>query len=348
MEIENVAVVETTNEPTVPENGEEQPSNAAPDAGLSPEERADAELAALYDKLNATEGEENPEESGENADQPDEEALEPENPAIEAPKSWSAEMKEKWAELPPAAQEYIAQREREAHDQISRMGQELGHYRPVGELVGQYQHVFDRNGVTFEDGFNRLMAAQELLERDPLKGLAAIAQTFGVDLVKAFGGQAQGQRPQNPEVSHLQRKISQLEGMLTSQQRNQYAQQIAEQRQILSATEQQVAAWSEGKEHFETVRQKMAQLINSGLANDLDDAYEQAIMLDKDIRQQVEAKREAERQAKEREAQEKAVQQAKRAAKTNTGKRSARPNPGKNWDDDAYLSSLYDSVVGSA
>ena len=68
---------------------------------------------------------------------PDAEKAEPATPAIDPPVSWSREMREKWTGLPPEAQQYIAQRESEAHSQISRLGQQVKAIEPVVKTLEQ-------------------------------------------------------------------------------------------------------------------------------------------------------------------------------------------------------------------
>jgi hypothetical protein len=326
----------------------------------------DAALGAVFDKINA--GPEAPEGDPEHgkepvsADQPQEPVVDPAPvvQAIEPPAAWSAEKKALWPSLSPDAQAYIAERESKAHGQISRQGMELSQLKPIGELRTQYQEVFDRNGVDFVEGFHTIMQMQTLLEKDPIKGLATIAQTFGVDLAKAFGGQApqqsddptQPQQPQTPQLTQLLQKVSQLEGILTEQQRATIAQQTAAARQAVETASQEIAKWSEGKAHFEDVKPVMTKLFESGAADTLDEAYEMAVAKLPDVRQKIEAsKKEAEAarlaadQKKAREEQEKTVAAAKRAAKTNGGNRPARAAPSGKWDDDSNLSAIYDQAA---
>ncbi len=322
---------------------------------------SDDSLSAIFDKIQdgpeAPEGD--PDEDGktDSADQPTEPDAEPAAvQAIEPPAAWSAEKKAMWPTLSPDAQAYIAERESKAHGQISQMGQQLSQLKPVGELRTQYQDVFDRNGMDFVEGFHVLMQAQNLLESDPLKGIAAIAQTFGVDLAKAFGGQApQDGQPQpapTPEIQRLEREVSQLRGILTEQQRATIATQTAEARRMVEASSQEIGTWSQDKPFHEDLAPTMAELFKQGVANTLDEAREMALIRHPDIRQKVEASRkEAEAattlaaQKKAREEQEKAVAAAKRAAKTNGGNRAAAAAPTGRWDDDKNLGAIFDSVA---
>jgi hypothetical protein len=326
---------------------------------------SDDSLNAIYDKIQAgpeaPEGDPDDPVDDDSADQPTEPEDEPAvTQAIAAPAAWSAEKKALWPTLSPDAQQYIADRESKAHGQISQMGQQLSQLKPVGELRSQYQDVFDRNGMDFVEGFHTLMAAQNLLEQDPMKGIAAIAQTFGIDLAQAFGGQAQqpqGQQPQSapaPEIQRLQHQIQKLEGILTEQQRATIATQTAEARRMVEASSQEIGNWAKDKPFHDDLAPTMAEFFKTGVANTLDEAREMALIRHPEIREKVEASRkEAEAASalaakeKARKEQEKVVAAAKRAAKTNGGNRIASVSPAGRWDDDKNLGAIFDSVAAS-
>lgn len=334
--------VAPANEPAVTEDA--AAANSQPAETNAPD--PDAELSALYDKITTPEDEGSTEPEGaEDTDQPSEDDAEPveETPAIVAPDSWSAEMKEQWASLPAPAQEYVAQREKEAHSQISRMGQELSQWKPIAELRDKTQHLFDRQGVDFKSGLERLLHAQSVLDQNPLQGIAAIAQTYGVDLAQAFGGQPQ--QAVNPEFARLQQELNQAKAVLTNQQREDMARKAREERELSTWAAQQVEAWRGDKEYLDEVQPIMQKLLEAGVATDLDDAYQTAIYRHPEVRAKIEAAKQAEIEAKSRAEQEKALKEAKRAARINTGDRPAMPKPQGKWDDDSYLAQVYDAVA---
>lgn len=144
---------------------------------------------------------------------PDAEQKQALTPAIQPPQSWSAEEKAEWATLTPKAQEAIARREREATQALSRLGNEVKSVEPIKHVVEQYQDVFQRNGVTAEDGISRLLAANRALEDDPYSAIATLAEAYGVDLNRfANGQQSAGNVP--PEVGQLHQRIAYLESKL--------------------------------------------------------------------------------------------------------------------------------------
>lgn len=339
-EIEAVAAEPAAPE-VVPAPEPAQEGIPAVDAPVDP----DAELGAIYDRLNSSDQGSEGGPAEEIADQPNVEGAEPEVlPAINAPDAWSAEIREKWASLPRDVQEYVAKREKDAHSRISQMGQELSQYKPLAELRTKTLDVFDRHGMTPEQGFERLVYAQQVLDQNPLQGLAAIAQSYGIDLAKAFGGQ-QAQQPNDPRFAALQSELEQARAILTNQQRDQTAAQMRAERDAEAWAAKTVEEWVVGKEHFDLVREDMQKLLSAGVAENLDEAYETAILRNPELREKVEAAKRAEADKKAQEERERAAKEAKRAAKVNTGNKPAIPKPKGKWDNDDWLSSAYDAVT---
>lgn len=245
-------------------------------------------------------------------------------PAIDAPVSWTAEQKAKWATLPPDTQAYIAQRDKESHEAISRAGQQIKAFEPIGKVIEQFAHVFQKNGLQPHDGIARMMAVNEMLEANPRAAIAEIAKAYGVNL---SGETEQNASPENARVAELEAKLAKVESHLTAQQR----QQLQAENNALA---REIADFAKDKPHFESVRKVMAGLMNSGAAETMQDAYDKAIYADPTIRQslQVEAQTRAEEQRKVDEA--KRVAAAKKAAGVNVRSSPGQSNATRTLDDD--------------
>ncbi len=312
-------------------------------------ENDDAALEALYDKIAGAEkpAQETTAAPAEAAaepvpDQPQTEGPAPDAnaPASEAPQSWSAEKKAMWAAIPPEAREYIAQRETEAHQQISRLGHEIARYRPVGELLDAHQDMFDRNGFAPIDGLQKLFEAQSLLEQNPVQGIMAIADQFGVDLAATFGGTGeQAADPQSQQLVHQNRLLTQRLAQLENTQKAQAEREAQARREEAKST---VAKWGEGKTHFarDDVKRLMGTLMSNGSAKTLDEAYEQATYAIPDVRSLILADQKKAEDAKKLAEDAKAAAEAKKAKGMNGGSRPGQPAKGTKWDDDAYLESV--------
>lgn len=310
----------------------------------------DQTLDAIWEKNNgetdaaaqAPEGEVEQEQKIE--DQPQQEGDELVAPAIVAPNAWSAEMKGKWADVPPGIQAYIAERETDAHSQITQMGQEIAQIKPIRELLDQNLGIFDANGVSAEQGLDLLFSAQRMLDSDPMKGIAAIAQSYGIDLAQAFGAQGNG----DPQMRSLQAQVSHLTNQLTQRDNQSRMSQERQNQARASEVQSQVQAWGQDKEHFarDDVRNMMGTLIQSGQATDLDAAYEAACHAIPEVRAAIAEKSKAEQEVKAQKARDAAIKDAKKARKTNLGgKGGGVPAVGQSPNDDAYLGQVFDRVV---
>ncbi len=253
------------------------------------------------------------------ADQTAAPAIEQATPAIDAPLSWSAEQKAKWSTLPPDVQTYVSQREKESHEAISRAGQQLKAYEPIGQVIEQHAHIFQKNGLQPADGINRLLAVNEMLEANPRAAIEQIAKAYGVTLQ----GQAeQTDNPVDPRVGELESRLAKAESYLTAQQRSavhaeQNALVLDSMKTLQASLAREIADFAKDKPHFEAVRGIMAGLMQSGSVETLKDAYERAVYADPTIRQSMIAEEQSKAEAKRKADEAERVKNAKKAAGVN-------------------------------
>lgn len=250
-------------------------------------------------------------------------------PVHQAPPSWSGEQKaQTWAKLPPDAQEYILQRESEAHRAITQQGQRLKQYEPFDQLVQANRDHFERNRISPAESFQTLLAAQSALETDPVNGLVQIGLSYGIDLRPLLG--LEGGLPNggaDPMVRTLQARLQQLEGQVSQQTRAQA--EAAERAAETERTELQktIETFSKDKPHFETVKPTMAALLRSGQAETLDAAYDMAIHAVPSIRSRILAEQGQDQRRADDERRMADVTRAKRASAVNTRSIPASANP---------------------
>jgi hypothetical protein len=255
--------------------------------------------------------------------------VEPAKPAIDAPVSWSAEMKAKFATLPPDVQAYAVQRDGEAHKRISELGQQVKAYEPIRTVIEQYGETFRRNGLQPHDGIARMMAVHDMLEQDAPTAIREIAKAYGVDLSNGSqdtGNESAEVRSLKSEIQALKRQVGETVSKVTARERSEAER---EQANLASTIEK----FSKDKPHFEAVRSVMAGLMQSGAAETLDDAYDMAIHANKSIRETIDAdKRKAEQDKTAEEAKKKA-DQAKKAASLNVKGTSGSPAKKGSWEE---------------
>ena len=200
-------------------------------------------------------------------------------------------MAAKWTDLPAEVKAEIQRRETEYHKGIEQ-------YKPYATLGQEYERVVGPNmdmikqsGVQPAQALEYLFNAHRTLTYgtpdQKREAIARIARDCQIDL-KDLAPAA----PVDPQVRQLMQERQQLQQFQhdTLQQQNQ-----AVLNQI------QEFAQAPGHEHFEAVKQDMSTMLQSGMAQDLQEAYDKAVWARADLRKSlVEQQRtEAEKQATE-------------------------------------------------
>jgi valyl-tRNA synthetase len=280
------------------------------------------------------------------------EAKEPDKPAIQRPQSWSSDVDELWATLPPKAQEIIAKRESEAHKRITELGEVAKTAEPIKDVLEPLQRASARMGLPPGEGLKLLLAADDYLARDPVSAIQWLAQQSGVDLSR-FGSAKSEQAESAPEVSALNQKIAHLERMLSDtsyriQQREQH--ELQTQTQSLQSL---VDEFAKGKDYWPEIEAEVVAQIRAIKMDNpsmdpkatLEKAHERALKLNDDVRNRLtEAKRKEEEAKKAADTKRKA-EEAKRLASMNVrsvdGK--APKAPRKSLEEE--MAEVYDRVA---
>ena len=216
----------------------------------------------------------------ETSEQPDnspeitEPSLPEEKPSRMSPKSWRKEVAEKfWNNLDPELQAEIERREQDVSKGFET-------YRPKVQLAEEFNHALQPYmptiqalGVHPAEAAARLFHVEHQLrfgnEAAKLDTVRTIMQEYGIDPSRLYD-YLQNVPPPDPQVQAMQRYVQQLE--------QQYQQVVTQQQQREQhAISSEIAAFAEGKEHFDLVREDMAALLQAGRANDLQSAYDMAV-----------------------------------------------------------------------
>lgn len=273
------------------------------------------------------------------ADPPKDAKVEQAKPAIDPPLSWSADMKAKWAALPPELQTYVAQRDKETHNAYTQSGQKLKEletqvkaYEPFDQLIQANKDNFARRGVAPAQAFAVLLEAQRQLDANPLAGLVQIGLGYGIDLRPVLQGQApqfaqQAQVAPDPLVAELEARNRGLEQRVASHEKKIADRETAEKQATIRQGESIVEKFKAEKDksgnllrpYFDDaeVQDYICLLVQNGKIAEIGDshakleaAYDQAVHALPNIRQRIqedqrkadEAKRTAEAKAKADEA----------------------------------------------
>ena len=268
-------------------------------------------------------------------DQPSEAVADPAAKlAIRAPASWSPAAKATFDKLPPEVQQAVAKREQEIDHGLRRKSEEVKRYEPLEQLIAPRRAVWAAQGMDEASAIKTLLAAQDLLERDPKQGLEFLARSYGVNLNTAQPQgqpyQAQPARDSHPEIAALKQQLQVLQSQV----------QTAQTAPIVS----QIDAFQNDPAnlYFENVRDDMAVLLHNGKASDLKEAYEMACWMRPDIRPFLQTT-----QAPAAPVQDKAAQ-ARRAAVSVTGSPGQTRVPKSNGSIEDDIRAAFEEVAGSA
>lgn len=271
---------------------------------------------------------------------PEAKPVEQAKPAIDPPASWSREVREKWASLPPDVQEYVARRESEAHSQITRLGQTAKAAEPLLSVIEQNRELFAKRNVQPEQGISALLNAQRKLDENPVAAIGWLAQQYGVDL-SMFANPDANASQQDPVVLGLQHELANLRRELAETKGTVQSRLEAEQQAQLTQYQQTVESFLNGKELTEADEQELVVLVNAEKQLNpgkpaeklLEDAYETFMARTPERRSKLIEKQLADQRAREAEAAQKKATEAKKVASLNVKSTPAGMSSAKTMDD---------------
>jgi len=201
---------------------------------------------------------------------------------VTKPTTWKKEYLPIWDKLEKGEQvskeeftkfaEYANKREDDYKKGVSTYRQEAEHAKTLRTALEPYAGELQRRNIKPEEYVSALAHADQMLTHAPyeqkVQMFNQLAQSYGINL----GGQIQ---PQDQLVQQLY-TVNQEVGRI----KQRYEQE--EQSRLYSEIEK-VRSNSEKFPHFDEVREDMAQLLENGIAKDLETAYTKAIRLNEDV-----------------------------------------------------------------
>jgi hypothetical protein len=256
------------------------------------------------------------------SDVPDEE--------VKRPTTWKKEYVEVWnkmqegkpldkAEFAKFA-EYANQREAEYKKGVSAYKAEADNARQLTEAIGQFVPELQKHGIHPVAWINNLGRAHYTLangtHEQKLQAFNRLAQDYGIQLTSDSL-----QVPEQAYVDPYQQQL--MQQLQATQQQVQQLSAIREQEEN-ARLNQEISRVSSDRErfpHFEMVREDMAQLLERGLAQDLESAYAKAVRMNDEA-----YKLEQDRLLKSVSTQASKAQQVAKAKATAVSPRSATPS----------------------
>lgn len=169
-------------------------------------------------------------------------------------------------------------RESDFHRGVSEFKSHSERAKAYDQAIAPYQQHLQKLGVDAPTAINALMRADVTLRTsDPAtkaQYFAQLAREYGIDL-----SQVQNPQPLDPQTQFLHQQLNELR-----QQQQLWQNQLQQQEQMRVQQELQQFATADRK-HFDAVRNDMADLLETGKAKDLQEAYDMAVWMRPDVRQ---------------------------------------------------------------
>lgn len=213
-------------------------------------------------------------------------------PALPRPTTWKKDYLPIWDKLTTGQQltpeealklaEYSNQRESEYKKGVSTYKAEADNARQLREAIEPFIPELQANNISPAAWINNLGRAHLILAKgspeQKVQMFTKLAQDYGITL-------------NNGEIAPMQVDPYQQQLMQQLQAMNQEVSTIKsryeqEEQQRLMSEINRVAQDVEKFPHFEELREQMAQLLENGLAQDLETAYAKAVRLNDDVWQQ--------------------------------------------------------------
>ena len=240
--------------------------------------------------------------------EPDEGVDEPET--LKAPENWASEDKEAFSSLDRAGQEFLLKRHKEMESGLSEKLQEVAGLR---KAIEPFNPVFQQTGSTPEQAIPWLLNQWIALQNNPEAGLQNLARQLGVELPQPSTSDDSDDYV-DPQVSALKSEIAELRkelGGVKTQHEQASAGNV--QAQIDAFKNEKDADGKPLRPYFDEIAPLMGNLINSGIAKGLEDAYERAVQT---LPSYVEERISAERKKLEDEVKAKQQERVKKAKKS--------------------------------
>lgn len=246
----------------------------------------------------------------------------------DAPSDWEQPERETFRTLPPEVRKTL-------HGRITGYTSKLGEFEKYQERYKPFDSLFEQRkalmqGLAPYDATERLFANLEMAQRDPRGFAKQFFKSYNLDPHEVFELQKAQAAAQDqgayvdPEIQALRDELSKLKNGFQETQAQIQARQQREQAERDAAWAKQVDEFrnekgTDGKTplrpHMKDVEVHMAALLQSRLAKDLQDAYDQAVYANPTVRAKVLAEaKAAERQEADRKEREHAAKAAKAGA----------------------------------
>lgn len=262
---------------------------------------------------------------------PDGKFVPKETAPVEAPKprqrpsTWKKELWEAYDKLDPQVAEYILERENQYTNGVSTYKKEWERAQPLLNALAPFMPDLEKSRIAPDQFVTNLASAHRALAygtpEQKMAMFQRLANDYGVPLQSMF------QQGQDGRVYFTPPQPQPQQGITPDD-----VNKIVQERLMEQTTQHEVTQFKAAKDangqplhpHFEAVKDTMAGLLQAGLADDLQSAYQASIRMPKhaDI---FEAQQRQQREAEEKRIAEEKAKEAQRARRNAVSTRSATP-----------------------
>jgi hypothetical protein len=255
------------------------------------------------------------------------------------PSSWKRDYHEVWQTADPRLQEYAYKREEEMRAGIEPLRSKAQFADQMNEAMQPYMQTIQGLGIDAPRAVRALMEADHVLRNSPPDQkrayLANLARSYGINLGEIDPNSQGG--PIDPNYYALQNELNNIRGEMNNQKQQQ---EQAENQSLLG----EINNFAGKAEYFEEARPVMIQLLQSGVAGTLEEAYEKAIRLNDDIFSQTQQRSQADAAAQKSLSANRAAKAAKAAAVSVKSSTPGTKTTTKAQDRRSMLLEQFDSV----
>ena len=211
------------------------------------------------------------------------------------PASWKKDYHDVWMTADPKMREYAWQREEQMRKGVEPLLSKAQFADAMNQALEPYLPTIQGLGLKPEQAVAALAQADYTLRTAPpdqrYQYLVNLAAQYGINLNATSQAGQQPQTTVDPLVWQLQNELNNVRGEVMGWKQQQ---EMVENQTLLS----EINSFAEKAEYFEEARPKMISLLQTGEAQTLEDAYDQAIWSNKELRQKMLESQQASQAAK--------------------------------------------------
>lgn len=195
---------------------------------------------------------------------------------LTAPASYAKEYAETFKTLPPEMRKYLHQREKETEQGFSKYKSQQ---KWIDDAYNSRKESLSRSGYNNPQAWiGDLAKFYDMLNNDPTTIIKSLAKSYNVNFDADPQTENSASDPVSQKLALMEERTNTLAQYLANQQQNAAMQAIQD---FVNEKDDQ---GNSVHPHFEAVKGIMGQLLNSGSAKNVKEAYDQAIWLNPEVR----------------------------------------------------------------